>query len=309
MENIIDDSYFKRIQKVGLVQVIFNYLLTLLKFLGGFIGNSTSLINDGINSLGDVVTSQASLIASKASSKKADEEHQFGHAKIESLFCLIFSVVLICITSFIIYESISSLINKDYLTKNVDKLFIALIFGIIALLIKGFMFSYTYYRYKKTNSLLLKTQSFDHLGDSVSTLISLISIILMITIKNNNELKMIDDICSIVIGLIIIIGAFKILMENASLLIDKAPSKEIVEEIKKDILNNEEVLHIDAFRARLVGNRIFLEIEISLDGNLSLKESHDIAETLRIEILNKYKTVKHCFIHLNPLDHIDESDF
>lgn len=308
MNNVLEEQYFKRIQKVCLIQVIFNYLLTIIKFIGGFIGHSSSLINDGINSLGDVVTSQVSFFASKASSKKADNNHHFGHAKIESLFCLIFSTVLICLTIFLMYDSINSLINKEYLDADTSNIIYALAFAVVALVIKGMLFSYTFINYKKTKSVLLKTQSLDHLSDSVSTFISLISI-LVIMFTNNDYLNMIDPICSLIIGLLIIFGAIKILIENSSLLLDKAPDNGVVEKIKKDINSFKEVDHIDAFRARMVGNRIFIEVEISLDGNMSLFQAHEIADNIRLEVLKNHEEVKHILVHVNPLNHKEENDF
>lgn len=301
------DKYFKRVQKVCLIQVIFNYILTAIKFIGGFLGSSHSLINDGINSLGDVVTSSVSLFASKASSKKADEEHQFGHEKIESLVCLIFAIILGVVSVLLIYSSITTLIDKSYLESNSDNLYIALIFALIAIFTKISLFFITYINYKKTKSNLLKTQSLDHLSDSISTIISIISICVILFSTNSNY-KIFDSIASLIIGILIVIGAIKIAFENCSLLLDKAANKDLSEKIKNLILSSEGVLHIDAFRSRMVGNRVFLEIEISCFGSLSLIEAHNIAENLREKILSSYQEVKHVLIHVNPDEHKEESN-
>ena len=206
------------------------------------------------------------------------------------------------------YDSINSLINKEYLDADTSNIIYALAFAVVALVIKGMLFIYTFINYKKTKSVLLKTQSLDHLNDSVSTFISLISI-LVIMFTNNDNLNMIDPICSLIIGLLIIFGAIKILIENSSLLLDKAPDNGVVEKIKKDINSFKEVVHIGAFRARMVGNRIFIEVEISLDGNMSLFQAHEIADNIRLEVLKNHEEVKHILVHVNPLDHKEENDF
>ena len=206
------------------------------------------------------------------------------------------------------YDSINSLINKEYLDADTSNIIYALAFAVVALVVKGLLFVYTFTNYKKTKSVLLKTQSLDHLSDSVSTFISLISI-LVIMFTNNDNLNMFDPICSLIIGLLIIFGAIKILIENSSLLLDKAPDNEVVEKIKKDINSFKEVAHIDAFRARMVGNRIFIEVEISLDGNMSLFQAHEIADNIRLEVLKNHEEVKHILVHVNPLDHKEENDF
>ena len=292
MEKIIGEEYFKRVKKICVIEMITNYFLTLIKFIGGIISGSSALISDGVNSLGDIVTSTIALISSKASSKKADDTHNFGHAKIESLISLIFSVVLICLSVFLSYNSILSLINKDYLINESNdtntNITIGLILVIVALITKFILFLLTYINGKKTKSPILKAQAIDHLSDSLSTVISLITMI--------------------VLFFLIIIGSSKILIENSSLLLDKSLPKKEQEEIYNFISNIKGVNHIDALRTRMVSNRIFIEVEISTDGNLSLYEAHKISENIREEVLNKFIDVKHILVHVNPLEHLNEND-
>lgn len=311
MEKIIGEEYFKRVKKICVIEMITNYFLTLIKFIGGIISGSSALISDGVNSLGDIVTSTIALISSKASSKKADDTHNFGHAKIESLISLIFSVVLICLSVFLSYNSILSLINKDYLINESNdtntNITIGLILVIVALITKFILFLLTYINGKKTKSPILKAQAIDHLSDSLSTVISLITMIVLFFVSNDN-IKIIDPIASIIINILIIIGSSKILIENSSLLLDKSLPKKEQEEIYNFISNIKGVNHIDALRTRMVSNRIFIEVEISTDGNLSLYEAHKISENIREEVLNKFIDVKHILVHVNPLEHLNEND-
>lgn len=307
MNYLTDEEYFKRVNKICLTELIFNYLLTIIKFVGGFIGNSNALISDGIDSLGDSFTSTSFLISNKVSSKKADKDHQFGHAKIESLVCLIFSLVLIFISLILIYNNSITLINKSYLDESIDNISISLIMVIVAIAIKLFLFILTFINYKVTKSPSLKARAIDHLTDSVGTLISLISIILIFSISNQ-DIKIVDPIASLFINVLVIVGSIRVTYENASLLLDKSMPIKEQDEIKKLILSVGGVLHIDNFRNRIVTNRIFIEVEISCDDKLTLKEAHDISEKIRVDVLNQFKDVKHILVHVNPLEHLDESD-
>lgn len=301
------DKYFKRVEKICTIQVILNYILTGIKLAGGIIGNSGALINDGINSLGDIITSSVGLFGTKAASKKADKEHQFGHEKIESLICTLLGMCIIFVAGVLIYSSIISLINKEYLSVDHSSILVALIIAISALLIKGGLCLFTFFNYKVTNSSLLKTQAFDHLSDSVSTIISLISIVVIMCV-DNPELNIIDPIGSLIIAILIVIGGIKILIENCSLLLDRAADKELESKIYSFISKINGVEHIDALRSRLFGNRLLLEVEISVKDELTVKEAHDISEEVRIKVLNSFSEVKHVLVHVNPLEHKDESD-
>lgn len=302
-----EDLYFARVRKVCLTEIIFNYLLTIIKFIGGFISGSKTLISDGINSLGDIVSSTVFYIGGKISSKKADASHQFGHEKVESLICLFFATTILIATGFLIYENIISIINKSYLDSENGSYFIGLIMALVALFIKVFLFIFTYYNSKKTKSNLLKAQAIDHLGDSLSTFISVITLLVIYFVPNKN-VYIIDPIASIIVGLIIIFSLMKILIDNSKILLDASVDKNTLIKIKEVILSVDGVYHIDALRTRMISNRILIEVEISCNGSLSLEQSHNISEEVRDKVLKSFSEVKHIIVHVNPLDHENEND-
>lgn len=296
------DSNSKTIKNITIIELFINILLSFLKITFGVISASKSLLNDGFNSLGDVLTSFVAVITGKEANKKADKDHQFGHKKIENLVSLIFGMI-IAFTSFtLLYEGIVSIINKVYLKEEYN-LLPALIICVIALLIKLIMFIFTYIYSKKTLSPLLKTQSIDHLLDSISTFISFISLLIIFIFSNNINLRILDSISSLVIALIMLLGSIKIIYINSLSLLDKSCNKKEENRIREIILSNTNIYHIDALRSRLVGNYVFLEIEVTIKENLSLIEAHNIIEEIQNNILKECNNVKHCIIHINPLIH------
>lgn len=299
-------KYFKRISFVGLIQVITNFLLSLIKLIGGMIGKSSSLISDAVDSLGDFFTSFLALMFNKKANKKPDKEHQFGHLKIENIISLTLSIFIFISAIYLIYKGISSLINKEYLSLENDKLVLILLVASISLLIKLALAIFTYIEAKRIDSSLLKAEATDHALDSIGTLITLISYIFIFIFKSEENIKILDPIASIAISLIIAYGAIKIYLENASSLLDKAVSKNDEEFIKDLVLKEEGVLHIDALRTILSSSFIFIELEITVKDDLSLKEAHEIAEKIRINLLNSNERIKSILVHVNPESHKNE---
>lgn len=302
------EEYYKKVGNFTVVQLILNVLLTIIKLFGGIFASSSALLSDGVDSLGDCLTSLVSTIANKKASKKADKDHQFGHEKIENFITLLFSIFIILSGVLLIYDAVMSMINGDYKEELSKNLIYALIISIIAILIKLFLGIAVFFGYKKTKSPLLKAQSLDHFLDSIGTFITCVALVILYFNQTNVELRIIDPIVSIIIAIIILTGGCRIFIDNSASLLDKACSKELNEKIKNEILSVNGVLHIDLFRSRIASNRIFLEVEVSVDDNLSLKEAHDIAENIKDTIISNNNEVKGVSVHINPYSHKDQNN-
>ncbi|MCI7040287.1 MAG: cation diffusion facilitator family transporter [Mollicutes bacterium] len=310
-ENLVNQAYFKRIRKVCLIQIISNSLLTVIKFIGGIIGGSSALISDGVNSFGDILTSSAQIIANKHAGKGADKEHQYGHDKIENLICLILSLIIIFSAVSLFYFSITNIIEtvSSYNSKTLqydDSIAKGMVFPLIiagiVILTKFSLAIFTYFNYKKCKSEMLKSQAIDHITDTIGTFLSLISMLLiMLLYKDNNLLiTLADPIASICVAIIILVGALKIAIDNSQLLLDKSYEFSKIEEIKKLVLSHTEIKSIDLLKSRVSGARVYIDMEITMDKNLSLYDSHEIVEHIRKDILDEYKEVLDVFIHANP---------
>lgn len=306
--NDFSDKYYKKVGKFALIQLGSNILLTIIKLFGGIFAASSALLSDGIDSLGDCLTSLVSTIANKKASKKADKDHQFGHEKIENFVTLLFSIFIILSGVLLIYDAIMSMINGDYKEDLSPNLIYALIISIVAIIVKLLLGLAVFFGYKKTKSPLLKAQSLDHFLDSIGTFLTCVALIVLFLNQTNVALRIIDPIVSIVIAIIILTGGIRIFVDNSASLLDKACSKELNEKIKTEILSVSGVLHIDLLRSRIASNRIFIEVEVSVDDNLSLKEAHDIAENIKEKIISNNNEVKGVSVHINPYSHKDKNN-
>lgn len=304
-----DKKYYKTLRKDTFIQILINICLFIIKLIGGLLSYSLSLTTDSFDSLSDSITSSFSYFSSIKASKKEDKDHQFGHEKIENLVAFLISIFIIISGIYLGYTAISSLINKTYLEIDLSNFILAIILLSVSILIKILMGLYIFFDAKRINSSLLKANALDYMLDSFKSILTLISLILIYYLSSKyNFIYLFDPIVSLIISLIIIIGASKIFIENASSLIDKAVSKKELNEIKAIIMSTFGVIHIDVLRSRKASNKIFLEIEISVSDDLSLKEAHDISESIKNELMKYNHDIKFVLVHVNPYHHDDDNE-
>lgn len=277
------------VKKIIITSLILNLLLFIIKIVFGLLGNSFSLLGDGINSLIDFVISIILIVTINYSLKEPDKDHNYGHEKIEVIVNLILGMVLVVTSVVLIYSAIISF-NK-VITPEKYTIYVAL----ASLIIKGFIFYINYYGYKKLKQVSLKAESYNHLGDILATLASLIGIILAIY-----KVYYFDYIAMIIIALIIFYNGIQVFIESSHYIVDKSPSKEFNKMVKEHVLNIEGVIKIDDYKARIHVNKIYIDIEISVNRNLSLINAHEIAEKVHISVEQQFSDVDHCMVHVNP---------
>ncbi len=282
--------------KASILSIISNIFLSLFKLISGIIGNSLAMISDAVHSISDVFSTIVVMIGIKISSKENDDNHPYGHERFECVASIILSFMLFSIGIMIGYKGIINIINGNY--KNIEiPTLLPLIAALISILIKTLMFIYTKKCAKLINSNALLADSYHHLSDSLSSIGSLIGIILAIL-----GYPIFDSIASIIICLFIIKVSVDIFKDTIDKMVDKSCSDEVIHCIKNDILSNKKVINIDLLKTRVFGNKIYADIEIAVNKNLSLIEAHNIAEDVHDNLENKYKNLKHCMIHVNPYE-------
>lgn len=277
--------------KVSITTLISNIVLSLFKFISGIIGHSNAMISDAIHSFSDVVSTIIVIIGIKISSKKEDRDHQYGHERFENVASIILAFLLF-ITGVLI--GING-INNIHLNKYVIPTTLPLIAALISIIVKEWMFWYTINISKKYNSDSLKADAWHHRSDAFSSIGSLIGI--YATIKG---LKYMDLIASIIIAIIIIKTAIEIFIEGINKMLDKSCNKETTINIENIVLKTKGVLSIDSLKTRMFGNKIYVDLEISADKNITFQESHNIAHKVHDEIENNISDIKHCMVHINP---------
>ena len=280
--------------KVSVISIIGNVFLSIFKFIAGIIGKSNAMISDSIHSLSDVLSTIVVMIGLKLASKKEDVSHPYGHERIECVASFILAIFLFITGLGIGWMGIETIFFENYGEIKTPTL-IALIAAIISIITKEAMYWYTRSVAKKIKSDALMADAWHHRSDALSSIGSLIGIggAMM-------GFKLLDSIASIIICLCIIKVSYDIFMDSVDKMVDKACNSDFINKICDLVLSTNGVLNIDLIKTRLFGNKIYIDLEIAANQDLTLKEAHEIAQKVHDKIENNYKDVKHCMVHVNP---------
>lgn len=280
--------------KVSIISIILNCLLTLIKFISGVISKSSAMISDSVHSLSDVLSTFVVIIGVKISNKKADSDHPYGHERIECVSAIILSGMLFIIGALIGINGIKNVTNSSNL---VMPGVLALIASIISIISKEAMYQYTIRVSKKINSAALKADAWHHRSDALSSIGSFIGIL-----GSRLGFKVFDPLASVIISLCIIKVSIDIFKDAIDKMVDKSCDKEVIDKVISVIEKNESVKNIDDIKTRQFGNKAYVDVEISVDENLLLKDAHKVAEEIHDSVENEINIVKHCMVHVNPYE-------
>lgn len=286
------------IKKTTIWTMLLNLFLFIMKVIAGIIGNSTAIISDAVNSAGDVGTAFFVMITGKFSRKENDDDHQYGHEKYESMVSVFLGVAIIITVIEIAKAAISTIYGYIFLDIPIEKpTYIALIAAVLTIVIKEAMYQFTVRASKKANSPSLNAMAWDHRGDVLSALGVVIGIggaMLGVVV--------LEPIASLVICIFILIVAIRIIKVGVSQVVDQAADTETIDEIIAVVASQKGVIAIDDLKTRIFGAKLYVDIEIAVNPEISLQLAHEIAEKLHDEIEAKIKNVKHCMVHVNPLE-------
>ena len=281
------EERYESSQKAGIIGILGNIFLLIIKGAIGFFTHSQAMIADAANSFGDIFASAMTSIGSKIASAPQDDDHNFGHGKAEYIFSLLISLSMIIIAFKLLYDSTTNLILGTKFTFS----WMLVLVCFITIITKLSLFLYTLKLYKINNNLLLKANMKDHRNDCIITTFTLISVLLSII-----NIYWFDSVVGIGISIWICITGIKIFIESYNVLMDNTTKEEIFEIIS----TYKEIKGAKHFTSTPVGYQYLISISIDLDGNMSTFESHKIADSLEKKI-NKLPSVYLSIIHVNPV--------
>lgn len=289
----------------GLVGIISNLLLAAFKIIVGLISLSSALVGDGINNLSDSFSSIVTLIGFKLSNKEADDDHPFGHQRIEYIAGLIVSFIILIIglslakTS---VEGIIDLIKNEATPLNVDQPVLIFLCLIISILVKLWQSLFYKNMGNDVDSQALIANSKDSLNDCITTLAVLISTI--IYLSTNGKVN-IDSIAGLVVAGFVIITAIGLIIETVNPLLGVVPSEEQIKEITDMVYSYDGVLGIHDLVYHSYGpnmNYVTLHCEVSREVDVML--SHDMIDNIEHDV--RVKLGIDLTIHMDPIEVHDE---
>ena len=279
----------------GIVGIVTNIFLCVIKIVTGFFAGSISIIADGINNLSDAGSSIITLIGFKISSMPADDEHPFGHERMEYITGLIVSFIIILIGVSLFKSSIDKIINPEDIDLGI---YTFIVLG-ISVLVKIWQWSFYRTNGKLINSTALIATSSDSINDAISTGAVLLAMIISKIFTIN-----LDSYMGLVVSLFIIISGVKLVKETISPLIGEAPSKEFVKEVVDKIKAHEGVLGIHDLVFHSYGPlKTFITAHVEVDSQVDVLVSHDMIDNIEQEFRDEKINL---VIHMDPIDTTDQ---
>ena len=287
------EEFSKIATRVSIVSILGNLGLSIFKLLAGILAHSGAMISDAVHSASDVVSSFIVIIGVRLSGKAPDKDHPYGHERFECVAAIILAMLLAIVGAEIGLTAIKSIREgSDSLTVPGT---LALIAAVVSIIVKEAMFWYTRAAAIRIRSTALKADAWHHRSDALSSVGALIGI-------GGAMLgyPILEPIASIVICLFIFKVAVDVFKGAIDQMVDHRCDDETEEQLRSCIQRQEGVQGVDLLQTRMFGSRIYVDIEIRVDGSLRLIEAHEIAEQVHDAIEEAFPSVKHVMVHVNP---------
>ena len=283
--------------KVSAVSIAINLILSVLKLIAGIVAHSGAMVSDAIHSASDVGSTLIVIVGVRLSGKQSDQEHPYGHERMECVSSIILSGLLLA-TGIGIGISGQENIVKSTSGKAIEiPGMLALIAAVVSIVVKEWMFWYTRGAAKKINSGALMADAWHHRSDAMSSVGAFVGIF-----GARMGYPILDPIASVVICLLIGKASIDIFRDAVDKMVDRSCDRQTEESIRRTVLSVEGVKRVDLLQTRLFGSKIYVDLEIAADGTQTLDEAHQIAEHVHHAIEHTFPDVKHCMVHVNPAE-------
>ncbi|MCR5403847.1 MAG: cation diffusion facilitator family transporter [Butyrivibrio sp.] len=282
----------KIVNKLSRVGIFGNVLLAGFKLVAGLMGKSGAMVSDAVHSLSDVFATFIAYLGVRLSMQPEDEEHPYGHERLECVASLVLGLILAFTGLGIGYEGARKLITHEDLA---IPTMLPLVAAVISIVCKEAMFWYTMYYAKRLNSTAFKADAWHHRSDALSSVGSFVGIGLA-----RLGYPIMDPVASLVICIFILKVAYDIIKDALDKMLDTSVGKDFEENLRSFIESQPGVECIDLLHTRQFGNKIYIDLEIAADRNISLIAAHEIAESVHNSVEKQYPNVKHIMIHVNP---------
>lgn len=284
------------IRQLSLVGIVGNVILSSFKLYAGLAGRSGAMVSDAVHSLSDVFATFIAFLGVKLSMRSADENHPYGHERLECVASLILGIILLGTGAGIGRSGLKSIFSGDYDALAVPGA-IALIAAVVSIAVKESMYWYTRHYAKILNSAAFMADAWHHRSDAFSSVGALIGIAGAML-----GFPVLDCVASVVICLFILKVSYDILKDALAKMLDTSCGEDFEKRLAAYIAGQEDVYCVDTLHSRMFGNKVYVDLEIQVDGSKPLREAHEVAERIHDRVEKDFPDIKHIMIHLNPAE-------
>lgn len=292
-----DAKEFERVAaRVSGVSIAGNLVLSVFKLLAGVLAHSGAMVSDAVHSASDVFSSIIVIIGVKLSARASDEDHPYGHERLECVAAILLAAILLLTGIGIGKNALQLIAGGEYADLEQPGL-LALAAAVVSIAAKELMFWYTKIHADRIDSNALLADAWHHRSDSLSSVGALIGIL-----GARLGLRVLDPVASLVICFFIARAAYDIFRDAVDKMVDHACDEKTQQQLYDCALLQNGVVRIDLLQTRMFGSRIYVDIEIGADGDKTLWETHAIAECVHNAIEREFPKVKHIMVHVNPIE-------
>jgi cation diffusion facilitator family transporter len=300
LEKVQDE--LKAGRRVTLVGAAVNLILAAFKFLAGVFGSSAALIADAVHSLSDLATDVVVLVGLKLGRAPADQKHQFGHGRLETLTAALVGLALLGTGVFLGYESGVDI----YHHAEHHPTWLAVVGALVSVITKEALYRWTMAVGKRIQSAAVQANAWHHRTDALSSVAVLIGVGAAIY---NPAWHILDAYAALVVSLLVCKAGLDIVWDAIKEFTDHAPTAEVLEDIQRCALNVEGVREIHDLKVRAMGGRFHMELHVVVNGSLSVLEGHAIAKEVEACLIGDLPLVERVIIHIDPeIDAEKETD-
>ena len=299
MFSLSHQSEKQKIYTTTIIGSIANFLLVLLKFIAGFVGNSAAMIADAVHSLSDFVTDVIVIVFVRFAHKPKDELYAYGYGKYETLATAIIGVLLFIVGSGILWDGGWKIYHYFADGTLPEPHIIAFYMALVSIAVKELLYRYTAAVGRAVRSQVVVANAWHHRSDALSSIGTAVGIGGAIFFGDGFEI--LDPVAAIVVSFFIMKVAIQLIIPSLGELLEKSLPEEVQEQIRQIILSYPGVSEPHHLRTRRIGNTYAIDVHLRMDGDMPLRIAHDHVSAIERKIRAAFGMQTHISIHLEPV--------
>ncbi|TFG90562.1 MAG: cation transporter, partial [Syntrophobacterales bacterium] len=278
MQQGITANHISQIKRVTWIGLFINIALAALKFIVGFLGASQAVIADAVHSLSDMVTDFSVVLGVRYWSAPPDEDHPYGHRKIEAIITVLIGAALVIVALGLGYKALSS-IREVHIRQTA---WIAITGPVLSIILKEILYRWTVIVGTRVKSTAVIANAWHHRSDALS---SVPAVIAVTASTMNPDWAFIDHVGALIISVFILKVSWDIMSPSLSELADRGASLKDCDQIEKIAMDVDGVRGVHAIRTRKCGESLFVDLHVVVDPEISVRAGHNISEDVKEELL------------------------
>ena len=295
MEQLKENQNVNQIKRITWIGIVVNFGLACVKFIVGYLGRSQAVIADAVHSISDMSSDFAIILGIKFWSAPPDENHPYGHRRIEAIITTAIGIILAIVAIGLGYKSLTTIRETHIEQTNL----IAILGPSLSIIFKEILYRWTVIVGTSVKSKAVIANAWHHRSDALSSLPALIAVAAS---SINPDWAFVDHIGALIISIFILKVSWDIISPSLSELTDHGASIKDREIIKKISLNINGVKDVHAIRTRKFGSKLHVDLHILVQPDIPVRMGHNISEEVKKEIINNGPGVLDVVVHLEPFE-------